>query len=293
MLFSLLDNPQRTGYVCAILAMVMFGSVSTLAKPLVSTVNPFLLSAVVYLISAITLTPLTVKSPIKTSSKKDILLILVVSLCGAVIAPSLYFVGLNHASASDAALLSNGEGLFTVLVAMLIFKEKVKKIGYVAIPMIFVGLFIVSTDLQISAIPEIHFEDMLIIIAMGFWAIDNNLSRILTKRLDIAIIAQIKSLIGGLLLLAISILVINVPLSFDPTQIVPVLLLGIFGFAMSLYFFLQALKRIATIRTAMVFSLSPVVGMIAAYFVLSESIDGLQILAAIIMMFGVYLLNRK
>lgn len=293
MSFSLLGNPQRTGYVCAILAMVMFGSVSTLAKPLVSSVNPFLLSSVIYLISAITLTPLTIKSPIKTSSKKDYLLILVVSLCGAVIAPSLYFVGLNHASASDAALLSNGEGLFTVLLAMLIFKERVKKLGYVAIPMIFVGLFIVSTDLQISAIPEIHFEDMLIIIAMGFWAVDNNLSRVLTKRLDIARIAQIKSLIGGLLLLVISILVVNVPLSFDQSQIIPILLLGVFGFALSLYFFLQALKRIDTIRTVMIFSLSPVVGMVAAYFVLSESIDRLQVFAAIIMIFGVYLLNRK
>jgi len=34
---------ERLGYLFAVLAAIMFGSVSTLAKPLVSTVNPLLL----------------------------------------------------------------------------------------------------------------------------------------------------------------------------------------------------------------------------------------------------------
>lgn len=293
MQFSISSNQERIGYLCAILAAVMFGSVSTIAKPLASSVDPFLLASLIYLVSAIVLTPIAHKTQYKPATKKDYLLILTVSISGAVIAPSLYFLGLHHASASDAALLSNGEGLFTVLLATLFFREKIKPLGYVAVAIILIGLFIVTTDLKTTTIPQIHFEDMLIIISMMFWALDNNLSRILTKRYDVARIAQIKSAIGGALLFLIAVFVFKIPLMIDSSDIFPILLLGIVGFALSLYFFLQALKRINTVRTVMIFSLSTVIGLVAAFVVLNESIDIYQIIAAGIMIFGVYLLNRK
>ena len=162
MTFTILGKQERIGYICAILAAVMFGSVSTIAKPLTSSVNPLLLASSIYLVSAATLTPFAHKSSYKSATKKDYLLVLAISISGAVIAPSLYFVGLHHASASDAALLSNGEGLFTVLLAMLFFKERIKPVGYVAVAIILIGLFIVTTDLKTTTLPQIHFEDMLI-----------------------------------------------------------------------------------------------------------------------------------
>ncbi len=50
-------DQRKLGYAFAILAAVMFGSVSVVAKPLVSSVDPVLLASLVYVISAITLTP--------------------------------------------------------------------------------------------------------------------------------------------------------------------------------------------------------------------------------------------
>ena len=147
--------------------------------------------------------------------------------------------------------------------------------------------------MQVTSIPQIHFEDMLIIISMMFWAVDNNLSRILTKRYDIARIAQIKSAIGGYLLFLVAFFGFKVPLAVSTGDIIPILLLGTIGFALSLYFFLQALKRINTVRTIMIFSLSTVVGLVAATIVLNEKIDQFQIIAAGMMIFGVCLLNRK
>ena len=54
---------EKIGYICAILAAVMFGSVSTIAKPLASSVNPLLLASLVYLVSALVLTPIAHKTP--------------------------------------------------------------------------------------------------------------------------------------------------------------------------------------------------------------------------------------
>lgn len=294
MVFTTFHRSERIGYFFAFLAAAMFGSVSTIAKPLLVTVNPLLLSSMVYLVSAATLTPLASRAKLALPTRKDYLLILTVAISGAVIAPSLYFVGLQHASASDTAVLSNGEALFTVLLAMLFFKEKVRPMGYAAIMLILAGMFIVTTNLEFSTIfSQIHFEDMLIISSTIFWAADNNLSRILAKKIEVAKIVQIKSAIGGTLLFAIAVFVFKVPINIEISQIFPILLLGVVGFAASLYFFLQALKRINTVRTVMIFSQFTIFGLMAASLVLNERISLYQGAAAAIMIFGVYLLNRK
>ena len=285
---------ERLGYLFAILAAIMFGSVSTLAKPLVSTVNPLLLSSMIYLIAAVTLTPLAHKQPFP-ANKKNCLLILAIAICGAVIAPSLFFVGLTHASASDAALIANGEVFFSVLLAMAFFKERLGKLGYVATVLVLAGMIIVTTDLNFSdfTLQQIHYQDMLLILSMLFWGIDNNLSRILAQKIHVAKIAQIKSAIGGTIMLVIAIFGFGVPLNVQMSQIPQILVLGVVGFAVSLYFFLQSLKRISTVRTVLIFSMSSVFGLVAASVFLQEQISWYQIMAAGIMIFGIYLMNRK
>lgn len=284
----------RSGYLFAILAAIMFGSVSTLAKPVVSTVNPLLLSSMIYLIAAATLTPLAQKQSFP-ATKKNYLLILAISACGAIIAPSLFFVGLTHASASDAALIVNGEVFFSVLLAIAFFKERLGKIGYVSAALILAGMIIVTTDLNFSdlTLQQIHYQDWLLVLSMLFWGMDNNLSRILAQKINVAKIAQIKSAIGGAILFGITVFGFGVPLNVQISQIPPILVLGMVGFAASLYFFMQSLKRINTVRTVLIFSMSSVFGLTAASVFLQEQISWYQIIAAGIMIFGIYLMNRK
>jgi len=285
---------ERLGYVFAILASVMFGSVSVLAKPLVSSVDPILLASLVYIISAITLSPFARKQKQKFA-RRDLLLILSIAVCGAVIAPSLYFVGLTHASASDAALIANGEVFFSVLLAVMFFRERLRLVGWVAILLVLAGMIIITTNLNFAdfTLQQIHYKDMLLILSMLFWGLDNNLSRYLAQKMNVANIVQIKSAIGGIMLFVIALLVFQVDINVGVDQIIPILVLGSIGFAASLYFFLHGLKRIGTVRTITIFSMSSVFGLVAAAIFLAEQISWYQIVAAGIMILGVYLVSRK
>jgi len=285
---------QRLGYLFAVLAAIMFGSVSVLAKPLVSSVDPILLASLVYIISAITLSPFARKQKQKLA-RRDLLLILSIAVCGAVIAPSLYFVGLTHASASDAALIANGEVFFSVLLAVMFFREKLRLVGWIAIILVLSGMIIITTNLNFAdfTLQQIHYKDMLLILSMLFWALDNNLSRYLAQKMNVANIAQIKSAIGGVILFVIALLVFRVNINVGVDQIIPILVLGVIGFAASLYFFLQGLKRIGIVRTITIFSMSSVFGLVASSVFLAEQISTYQIMAAGIMILGVYLVSRK
>ena len=83
------DRPLVIGYISAIIGALLFGSVSTIAKPIVSSVNPLMLACLVYLISGLAIT--IVVKPVKHSvNRKDYALLLIISISGAVVAPTSY-----------------------------------------------------------------------------------------------------------------------------------------------------------------------------------------------------------
>lgn len=286
------DNSLMIGYMSAIIGAILFGSVSTVAKPIVSSVNPLLLSCLVYLISGLAITPV-VKSVKYSVRKKDYLLLLITSISGAAIAPAMFFLGLKLTTAIDSSLLSNGEIIFSILLALTAFGEKLNRIGYIAMALVLIGVIIVTTNLQFdSSLLKINTGNLFIIGATLFWGLDNNISRMLSHRLDITKIIQLKSFIGGIILLSLSVL-LGISLSINLREIPYILFLGIVGFAASLYFFLHGLRKIGTVNTLLILSLSSVFGLVLAAIFLHERITIFQIIAVGIMLSGIYLINRN
>ena len=280
------------GYISALLAAVLFGSVPTIAKPVISDINVLLLSSIAYLIAALTFTPIARKA--KTAlAKKDCIILVAISICGAAAAPYLYFLGLHQSSASDTSLLSNVEIMFTVLFGLLFFKERLRPVGFISVALVLSGVVIITTNLQFSgSLSHLNAGHFFILGSMVLWALDNNLSRIIATRIDTARLVQLKSAIGGLILLA-TVFLLGIPFDIKASQIPQVILLSAIGFGGSLYFFLQSLKRIGTIRTIMIFSMASVFGLVFASVFLHEQISAYQASAIAIMLTGIYMINRK
>jgi drug/metabolite transporter (DMT)-like permease len=87
-------------------------------------------------------------------------------------------------------------------------------------------------------------------------------------------------------------LLLGIPLNISLKQIPAILLLGIVGFAASLYFFLHGLNKIGTTNTLLILSLSSVFGLVLASIFLHEQISTIQIIAGGIMLFGIYLVSQ-
>ena len=253
MKISLVQNKDvLIGYISAVLSAALFGSISTIAKPTLSpTISPVFLSSLVYLVAAVVMTPVVLENNIHHINahsfieRKYFLYILVIALLGAVIAPILYFIGLEQTTASHASVLSTAEILFTVLIALLLFDEHIRPIGYVGVILVLVAVFMITIDSNSQIgnnIFRINYGDVLIIAATFF-----------CHKLDIAKIVQLKSLIGGLLLMAI-VVASSIKININLTYIPNIIFLGAVGFAASIFFFFLGLKRIGTIKTILIFS---------------------------------------
>lgn len=289
---------------------MLFGFTFSMAKQPLENVDPIVLSAIVYPISFAALIPIT-KSSFKIENKEDFLDILVISILGGVLAPILLFYGLERINASEAVILTNAQIIFTVLLSSLFFGEKPNGIiGYSGIIIVFVGLFVATTELETSgSLFKYEPGKIMIVGAMLVWAIDNNISRRLTKRSTIwpSKIAMLKFLIGGIILFGIATIaveessssfrsrlqIIDSLLLIKPSEWLIIIAVSLFGFAGALSLLLESLKRIGTIRTMMIFSLTPIFGIVAANIVHAESISILEAIATGIIIIGIFMVGKS
>ena len=298
------------GYICALITSTLFGFTFSIAKQPLENVDPLLLSAIVYPISFAALVPIT-RASFKIENKRDFLDIFIISILGAVIAPILLFHGLEQTDASEAVILTNAQIIFTILLSSLFFGEKPNGIiGYCGVVIVFVGLFVAVTELDISKSFLLYEPGKIMIIgAMLAWAVDNNISRRLTMRSTIrpAKIAMLKFLIGSIIIFGIATMVEqSSPLSspsrigiidslslIEPSEWLIIIGVSVFGFAGVLSLLLESLKRIGTVRTMMIFSLTPIFGVVGASIVHSESISILEVIATGIIIIGIIMVTKS
>ncbi len=289
-------QPLLIGYLAVLFAALLFGSVFSLAKVPLATIDPLALTAVVYTISGLSLIPFA-KGSFAFERSDDYFYVLIVTIFGGVLAPVLLMYGLEETAASTAAILTNGEIVFTIALSSIFFGEKPHgRVGLFAVILVVIGLFIATTeDLKaLESIVQLKTGNIMILAAMFMWAIDNNVSRRLTSRASPAKIAMVKSLAGGLVLIAIALALgkgsIIVGIKYD--MWILIVGMSIAGFGGALLLFLEGIKRIGTVRTMSMFSLTPVFGIVIAALALGESITVFQGIATGLIILGIILIGR-
>jgi drug/metabolite transporter (DMT)-like permease len=284
------------GYLSVLFAAVLFGSVFSLAKVPLATIDPLALTAVVYTISGLALIPFA-KASFTFQTRGDYFYVLVVTIFGGVLAPVLLMYGLQQTAASTAAILTNGEIVFTIVLSSIFFGEKPHgRIGLLAVILVVIGLVIATTeDLKaLETIIQFNAGNIMILASMFMWAVDNNVSRRLTSVASPAKIAMVKSLAGGLVLVAIALALgkgnIITGIKFDMWILIGGM--SIAGFGGALLLFLEGIKRIGTVRTMSMFSLTPIFGIVIAALALGESITIFQAVATGLIIVGIILVGR-
>ena len=296
------------GYVGAITSAIFFGMAATLNKIILEDIHPLIVAGLIYFIAGILLfcvrlSPLQnlvlsiMETPTKTETviaRRDFEILAIVILSGAIIAPFLFLYGLNETTAVNASLLSNTEALFTVLIAFLFLKERGTSKDYIGILLIVIGAIFVTTNAEFQKLTLTRgvFGNALIVGACLFWGIDNNLSRLVSKKRDLVLITALKCSIGGGALLLLS---ISLKLDFQiPLFSIPYLFsVGAFSIGFSILFFLFALREIGSMKTGIIFSTSSIFGAAFAFIMLKETFSIIQLIAGFTMFLGVYIVYKK
>ena len=275
----------------ALASAVLFGASTPFAKLLLGQgVNPWLLAGLLYLGSGIGLSAIYVarralgatsaEAPLR---RADIAWLLLVILFGGVVGPLLLMFGLALTAASTAALLLNLEGLATMAIAWIVFRENADRRILSGALAILAGAVILSWSRD--PLP-IGWGALLIAGACLAWGIDNNLTRKLANA-DPLQIAATKGVVAG---------ATNLLLAFASGALLPSLsaiggaaLVGLLGYGVSLVMFVLALRHLGSARTAAYFSTAPFIGAAIAIVMFSEPVTLRLVSAALLMGIGLWL----
>ncbi len=289
----------KLGYVLILISALLAALVHVLAKPLLDNqtgieINPVVLAACVYMINAAFFTPLTRKStPIASLGKRNLALLAIIGI-SEVIALITYFFGLKESTATNAAIFSNGEIIFSLLITMAIFKENLQKREIGPFMMIIAGMMVLPVAYDIYAhgvfLSDLVIGDILIILSGAFFAIDVMLCQYLSKKVDSKRLVQMVSLVSGGFAIA-ALVAFNIPVNIDPASLGPIAIFAIGGTGFSTLLFVISLRLIGGMRTMLLFSTNSVIGVILAAAILGESITAVT-MASIALTFGGVVLLR-
>ena len=181
------------GYISAVGAALLSGLIPSLSKPALQGINPLFFTAIVTLAPAIVFTPASMRSTENKHIKKwGFVILTLTALAGTLVAPYIYFLGLEQTQVTDAALLANGEMVFTVALASLFFGERLSRKGLFAVTLIAFGIIVTITDFNFStSLLNITAPGHLLILGATFlWGLDNNVTSAIADRVNVARIVQ-------------------------------------------------------------------------------------------------------
>ncbi len=280
------------GVLYALGAAGLFGASTPLAKLFVGRVEPVLLAGLLYFGSGLCLGAWwwlatrgdesnTTEASLK---RKDLPWLTGAVFFGGIVAPVLLMTGLVSTPGSTASLLLNLEGVLTAVLAWFVFNENFDRriaLGMVAITA--GGIMLSWEGRPESGLP---WASLTIAGACLAWAIDNNLTRVVSGGNPVQI-AAIKGLVAGSTNLAIA-LARGAELP-GPLTALAAGVVGLLGYGLSLTFFVLALRTLGTARTGAYFSVAPFVGAALSVPLLGDQPGYGFFVAAALMGVGVWL----
>lgn len=279
------------GVFYAALSAVLFGLTTPVSKVLLD-VGPFLLAGLLYagsglglLVWEISRLILGKSEPLKLGSK-DLGRLLLVILCGGIAAPVFLLMGLVSLPASSASLFLNLEGVFTALIAWLVFREAADRrlvLGMVAI--VAAGL-VLSVNFTGGSL-AISQGALFIAAACLCWALDNNITGRI-EALSATRIALAKGLAAGSCNIAIALCTQKVAAT-SSAVLGTALLAGFLGYGLSLTLFIRAQRSLGTARTSAYFAAAPFVGAAVSIVAFHEQLSMQLGAATLLMALGLYL----
>ena len=275
----------------AILSAALFGASTPFAKLLIGAgVDPWLLAALLYLGSGIGLGLVhaarrllgaeAAEAPLRWA---DLPWLGLVVLSGGVIGPVLLMAGLARSSASSASLLLNLEGLATMAIAWVVFRENVDRRLLVGAAAILAGAVLLSWQ---GGPRGFGLGELAIAGACLAWGIDNNLTRKLSGG-DPVQITAIKGAAAGATNL---VLALAAGAHLPAAGIVgSAAVVGFLGYGVSLVLFVLALRGLGAARTSAYFSTAPFIGAVLAIAMFGEPVTPALVAAGALMVIGLYL----
>ncbi len=281
-------NPFEQGFVFAIASAIFFSFNVPISKILLDFVSPYWLASLLYFGAGLgtlfyyqfTKKKTTTHGKVSNQTFWYGLMIIL-----DIFAPIFFLIGVKETNGSLVGLLSNAELIFTLMIALLFFREKLSRFSWIASILIVFGLIIANYQGM-----SIQYEigSLWIILGTLFWGLENNVSKKLSfgNPLFVVIFKGIGTGIGTLII------------AFILNEVAPTFLYLMFSFVagfliygLSLIFYVNAQRSQGAAKVQLIQSFAPILGGILSWVFFQEILSITTVFGYIMVVIALILLG--
>ncbi len=296
---SITQNNKSIGTIFAILATLIWSANFVIARGLSSQVPPITLAFYRWFTALIAISPFAVKSAWqnRTIIKENILYLTLAGFFGVTLFNTLIYIAGQSTTSFNLSLIAVSSPIFIVAFAILFFKERIKIIKGLGIFIVILGVFLLLTKGNISTLSTLKFAhgDLWMLLAAIVFAVYSMLVRIKPKLIETRIFLFSTFLIGVILLIPAYLWECSngqYIASINSKTMYAILYLGIFASLIAFYLWNEAIHKIGSSKSALIYYLIPVFSGFLAYLFLGEKIVSGQFISMLVILIGLVIYNR-
>ena len=265
---------------------MLFGISAPAASRLAGDMSAFTLAGLLYLGAAGAVLPVIGRArPTSVAVRRSGRRLATAVVLGGAVGPALLAAGVQHAPAAPASLLLNLELVFTTLLAGLVFREHVGRRVVVGTVLVVAA----GVVLGWSAEADLRRGAVLIAAACLCWGVDNCVTANLDE-LAPAHITFTKGVVAGGANLLLGVLVGG---SVGGWPVVWALVVGAFGYGISITLWVSGARDLGAARGQLVFATAPFVGAIVPWSAFSDDVRPRELVSLVIAAVGVSFVLRS
>jgi drug/metabolite transporter (DMT)-like permease len=207
------------------------------------------------------------------------------ALFGAVLGPAALAWGLQHTGAMGASLMLTLEAVFTVFLAIVLYREKIGRQVALALVIMTAGAAMLVIDQSETGRSQ-TIGLLAVMAATLAWGIDNSLSRGLAD-LDPGHVILGKAALGAGSSFLIALTLDSTSISFE--RGLALVSIGAIGYGLSLRFYLLAQRSFGASRTGSLFATAPFIGAVIAFGLGDRQVSYWLLGATFLMIIGIVL----
>lgn len=284
---------KQKSYLLLVVATLFWGGNFVMGKGFSSSIPPFTLAFLRWIIAFLFLLPFGYKELITAKQiwKTDFGIIFAMAFTGIASFNTLVYIAVHYTSSINAALINAPTPAMIMLLSFLFLKEKLSMSHYIGIIISILGVLWIISRGSITAVLSLSFNkgEMIMLIAVFMWAVYSVLVKKYGSRYPIYGLFLIKMIVGIIILAPFSLyeFITNVPMKWDLSSLIGLIYLGIAASVLAFLAWNKAVAELGPGRAAPFLNLIPVFATFFAVIFLGEKLDGAQIIGGFIVIFGV------
>lgn len=284
---------QLAGLLSVAMCFILVGSSYPIAQEAMNSIPTWTFTLITFIIGFLFLLPLSLKSE-KTNwfaiSKRDWLIVCVLSLLGAVLYTVFLLYGLPSTTAVTASVVTSASPAVVLLLSVVFFREKLKVNAVISVALAVISVIIMTLPSAQGA----SGNSMTGLVFLCLSTLANSLNIIIANKMAPGIkpmtMAAGVCLTGAIFSIPMSVHELQ---SFSLSQISGhdmgiMVYYGIFVWALPYFLFFKGINKISATSAGMCVALTPVASMLCAVIGFGQSISHTDLIATAVIILSVF-----